>query len=41
MDLAKVVSCGKAYEWNEGEWKLGEVAGNSRVNSMWQHSISG
>lgn len=24
MDLAKVVSCGKAYEWREGEWKLGE-----------------
>nr|WP_281722447.1 glutamine-hydrolyzing carbamoyl-phosphate synthase small subunit [Nitrosomonas nitrosa] len=24
MDLAKVVSCGKAYEWHEGEWKLGE-----------------
>ncbi|MCA0973936.1 glutamine-hydrolyzing carbamoyl-phosphate synthase small subunit [Halomonas denitrificans] len=24
MDLAKVVSCGEAYEWNEGEWQLGE-----------------
>ena len=24
MDLAKVVSCDKAYEWHEGEWKLGE-----------------
>lgn len=22
MDLAKVVSCSQAYEWNEGEWKL-------------------
>ncbi|MBY5968234.1 glutamine-hydrolyzing carbamoyl-phosphate synthase small subunit [Halomonas denitrificans] len=24
MDLAKVVSCSEAYEWNEGEWQLGE-----------------
>jgi carbamoyl-phosphate synthase small subunit len=24
MDLAKVVSCAKPYEWNEGEWALGE-----------------
>lgn len=24
MDLAKVVSCSEVYEWNEGEWKLGE-----------------
>lgn len=24
MDLAKVVSCNQAYEWNEGEWKLGD-----------------
>ncbi len=23
MDLAKVVSCDKAYEWKEGEWALG------------------
>ena len=27
-DLAKEVSCDKAYEWNEGEWKLGEGFGN-------------
>jgi carbamoyl-phosphate synthase small subunit len=24
MDLAKVVSCDKPYEWREGEWRLGE-----------------
>jgi carbamoyl-phosphate synthase small subunit len=24
MDLAKVVSCAERYEWNEGEWKLGQ-----------------
>ena len=24
MDLAKVVSVAKAYEWREGEWRLGE-----------------
>ncbi|HWA12850.1 MAG TPA: glutamine-hydrolyzing carbamoyl-phosphate synthase small subunit [Burkholderiales bacterium] len=24
MDLAKVVSCAKPYEWNEGEWVLGQ-----------------
>lgn len=24
MDLAKIVSCKQKYEWNEGEWKLGE-----------------
>lgn len=24
MDLAKEVSCKQAYEWNEGEWALGE-----------------
>ncbi|MDI5933310.1 glutamine-hydrolyzing carbamoyl-phosphate synthase small subunit [Halomonas sp. M4R5S39] len=24
MDLAKVVSCQRAYEWSEGEWTLGE-----------------
>ena len=28
-DLAKEVSCDKAYEWNEGEWKLGEGFGNA------------
>ena len=27
-DLAKEVSCNQAYEWNEGEWKLGEGFGN-------------
>ena len=24
MDLAKVVSCGKPYQWNQSEWALGE-----------------
>lgn len=24
MDLAKVVSCNQSYEWNEGEWMLGQ-----------------
>ena len=28
-DLAKEVSCNQAYEWNEGEWKLGEGFGNA------------
>ena len=23
MDLAKVVSCDRPYEWTEGEWELG------------------
>ena len=23
MDIAKVVSCDRPYEWNEGEWRLG------------------
>ena len=27
MDLAKVVSCGEPYEWDEGVWKLGEGYG--------------
>ena len=27
-DLAKEVSCNQAYEWNEGEWKLGQGFGN-------------
>ncbi len=27
-DLRQEVSCDKAYEWNEGEWKLGEGFGN-------------
>ncbi|UOO81704.1 glutamine-hydrolyzing carbamoyl-phosphate synthase small subunit [Uruburuella testudinis] len=27
-DLAKEVTCAQAYEWNEGEWKLGEGFGN-------------
>lgn len=27
-DLAKEVTCDKAYEWNEGEWKLGEGFSN-------------
>jgi carbamoyl-phosphate synthase small subunit len=33
MDLAKVVSCDRPYEWNEGEWRLGrdyEVQKNPR-----------
>ena len=27
MDLAKVVSCGQPYEWDESVWKLGEGYG--------------
>jgi carbamoyl-phosphate synthase small subunit len=27
MDLARVVTCGKAYEWNQTEWALGEGYG--------------
>ena len=30
MDLAKVVSCGKPYEWTAGVWKLGTVHGEDR-----------
>jgi carbamoyl-phosphate synthase small subunit len=35
MDLAKVVSCDRPYEWTEGEWKLGheyEVQKNPRFH---------
>jgi len=29
MDLAKVVSCKQAYEWNESEWSLGKGYGRA------------
>jgi carbamoyl-phosphate synthase small subunit len=35
MDLAKVVSCQKSYQWNESEWALGKgyrTAENSRYH---------
>ena len=31
MDLAKVVSCEKPYEWTQGEWALGEGYGTQQA----------
>ncbi|MFA6972304.1 MAG: glutamine-hydrolyzing carbamoyl-phosphate synthase small subunit [Gallionella sp.] len=33
MDLAKVVTCDKSYEWTEGVWSLGSVHGQDAVKS--------
>ncbi|MDP1863538.1 MAG: glutamine-hydrolyzing carbamoyl-phosphate synthase small subunit [Thiobacillus sp.] len=38
MDLAKVVSTSKAYEWNETEWKLGR--GYSQLNEPRFHVVA-
>jgi carbamoyl-phosphate synthase small subunit len=38
MDLAKVVSTAKAYEWTETEWKLG--AGYGRQNTPKYHVVA-
>ncbi len=32
MDLAKVVSCDQAYEWNEGEWESGRGYQIQKIN---------
>jgi carbamoyl-phosphate synthase small subunit len=31
MDLAKVVSCGKPYQWNQSEWALGKGYGTTTL----------
>lgn len=38
MDLAKVVSTGKAYEWNEGRWELGK--GYRRIDNSRFHVVA-
>ncbi len=38
MDLAKVVSTGKAYEWSEGSWALGK--GYRRIDSPRFHVVA-
>jgi carbamoyl-phosphate synthase small subunit len=38
MDLAKVVSTGKAYEWSEGQWELGK--GYRRIDNSRFHVVA-
>ncbi|MBY5929155.1 glutamine-hydrolyzing carbamoyl-phosphate synthase small subunit [Halomonas sp. DP8Y7-3] len=40
MDLAKVVSCSEAYEWNEGEWQLGEGYVNAAAGERPFHVVA-
>ncbi|KFF47877.1 carbamoyl phosphate synthase small subunit [Gammaproteobacteria bacterium MFB021] len=40
MDLAKVVSCRETYEWDEGEWALGQGYADTAQNERAYHVVA-